>query len=100
MRSISIRSTPTLMALAILGLGVPCQEAGHVSERVDDGVRLDERVCEGLFPELPRADEDRPESAALCAGDVGLEVVTDHPGHLRVGVERLERRAEERWARL
>ena len=36
----------------------------------------------------------------LGAGDVALEVVADHPGELRIGVERLERGREVRGARL
>ena len=59
------------------------------------------RACLDLVrPELAGADENRAHPDALGAGDVAFDVVADHPGHLGVGVERLDRRAEVGGARL
>src|SRR5579862_4967489 len=57
-------------------------------------------MLELVGTELAGADEDRLEAVCATAGDVALEVVSDHPGELGIGVERRERRAEERRAGL
>ena len=57
-------------------------------------------MVEVVGPELPGADEHRAQPEPLAAGDVALEVVADHPRHIGVGVERLDRGSEVRRARL
>src|SRR5664279_6583425 len=71
-----------------------------MTDRRDDAVRLRACALNGVRPELSRAHEHGLHTDALGADDVALEIVADHPGHLRIGVERLARRGEVRRARL
>ena len=68
------------------------QVVGNVDDRIQDHVGLENCLVERLLAELARTDEDRVQPARLRAGDIRLEVVSDHPRQLGISVERVERR--------
>ena len=89
-RSISIRSTPTFTARLQPPVSLSSKSGNCAIELT---------TMSGTTPPLPRAP---PAGTCPCArapshaeepraADVGLEVVRDDPGQLRLGVERVER---------
>src|SRR4029077_2331225 len=72
----------------------------EVRDRGDDAVRLDARRLDRVRTELAGAYEDGMHPDAVRADHVGLEVVTDHPGHRRLGVECATGGVEVRGTRL
>ena len=93
-RSISIRSTPT----RVTARGRSSRARCAIELSTASGIVLERSSVSGR--NLPVRSEQRLHAEELRAADVLVEVVGDHPGQLRLGVERGERGGEAGGARL
>src|SRR5439155_15634508 len=72
----------------------------QMRDRADDDVGNDSRALEVVRPKLPGSDEDRADDEALGPAYVRVDVVTDDPRAVGIGIDRLKRGLEVGAARL